>query len=109
MAEDIADLRMLEAARVLANQKAYKKAVAFCQESCTRLPNRADAERKMAVILLHQSIVDDVWESQYRRHHIGGVVVFVVGDAAGTHNVSIRLGSDAEPWGETVHRLAICD
>lgn len=51
-----ADIQMLEAARVLTNQREYKKAVAFYKEACTRLPNRADAHREMAVLLLHQSL-----------------------------------------------------
>lgn len=50
---------------------------------------------------VHQ--VDDVWAAQYQHHRIGDVVPFTVGDiAGGSHNINIRLGSDAEPWGVAV-------
>lgn len=51
-----ADTRMLEAARVLSKQGDYKRAVEFYKEVCSRLPDRADAHREMAVLLLHQSL-----------------------------------------------------
>ncbi len=51
--------QMLEAARVLAKQNEIKRAVAFYKEACARLPNRADAHREMAVLLLRQAL--DAW------------------------------------------------
>lgn len=49
--------------------------------------------------------IDDVWQAQHRRHQIGDNVLFVIGDGAGARwNISVRLASDAEPWGATVNR-----
>lgn len=48
--------------------------------------------------------LDDVWQAQHRRHQIGDLVAFVVGDNQGSRSISVRLGSDAEPWGTKVNR-----
>jgi len=97
MAEDVADIQMLEAARVLASQKDYKKAIAFYKEACSRLPNHADAHREMAILLFHQSAASWLpWEKKNlardaalaagRAEQLGdmdGDCLFIVAEAGG--------------------------